>query len=153
MVNVNSVYGSGEYLKAADLQNQKHIVTIESARLVKFDSGEQKLCLQFVGRKKNMLLNKTNSTNVASMYGPESDGWIGKSITLYSTFVDFQGQSVPAVRIEPLMPQSNGSGFTAQAPVQQQVHPNAPLTPANEVGVLPGSATPTEQMLDDEVPF
>lgn len=143
MVNINSIYGSGEYLKAADLQSQKHIVRIESARLIKFDTGEQKLCLSFIDRKKGLLLNKTNSTNVASMYGPESDSWIGKHITLYSTFVDFQGQSVPAVRIEPLVPLT-GNGFATQ----QQTHPNAPLTPANEV-----SSTPTKQMLDDEVPF
>lgn len=166
MVNVNQVYGSGKYLKAEDLQNQKHVVTIEAVRTVTYDDGKVKLALSFVGKDKDLVLNKTNSTNVAEMYGPETDLWAGRNITLYSAFVDFQGKTVPAVRIEPMVPGAP-NGMQAQAPIQQPVQNGGqqfaqqqqPLTPANEVSSTPASGHPfspqqTQQTpFDDEVPF
>jgi hypothetical protein len=48
-----------------------------------------------------MVCNKTNANNIAALYGPDTEEWIGREIVLFETMVDFQGKSVPAVRCKP----------------------------------------------------
>ena len=31
-----------------------------------------------------MLLNRTNAMIIASLYGPETDSWLGKAVTVYA---------------------------------------------------------------------
>ncbi len=161
MVNVNTIYG--EYLKAEDLQGRRAVVTIEAARVVDFDDGKRKICLKFKGKKKAMLLNVTNSNTIRDLHGPESDAWIGKSVTVFSAVVPFQGRNVPALRVEPVIPgglpapqqsgASNGyngnqnlPGHTANAPLPPPL--TRALVPADEVG-----SAPARGLIDDEIPF
>jgi hypothetical protein len=138
--DVNSIYGGG-FLKAADLQGREVTVTIDRVELVELDDGK-KLCLHFKGKDKGLLLNKTNSVNVASMYGPQTDGWLGKPVTIGTSWVDFQGKSVEALRIRPRAPQPDH-----QAPAQYQPQPQA--APVHHGAPAPAPAHDFE----DEIPF
>jgi len=97
-MDVNTVF-SGDTLKAADLQGREIPVIISKIEMKKFDSGN-KLLLHFDGKKKTLVANKTNSKRIASMYGPNTDLWIGNQITLYVDQVDFQGNLVDAIRVK-----------------------------------------------------
>jgi hypothetical protein len=55
--------------------------------------------LYFEGKDKGLILNKTNSNNVAAAYGDETDRWQGQDVVLYPNMVDFQGRSVEAIRL------------------------------------------------------
>jgi len=134
-INVNDAFPSN-YLKASDLQGRQ--VNVNMA-LVKFEQlGEDnKLVLYFDGKEKGLVLNKTNANNIATIYGTDTDGWIGKTVTLIEALVDFQGRSVAAIRV--------------RAP--QRVISNAPLN--NQRQQFDDRNPPPRDTadLDDEIPF
>ena len=106
MVNVNNMFPS-KWVKAADLQGKEIVVTIDRLGKEEVEQGAPpKYILYFEGKNKGMVLNKTNTGNLATIHGPESDGWIGKQIQLFSTFVDFKGESVEAISIKAVAPAS-----------------------------------------------
>lgn len=96
-MDISSVFG-GDSLKAADLQGHEPTVIISGVEMKKFDNGN-KLVLSFQGKKKNLVCNKTNANRIAHAYGTNTDNWIGKEITLFTDLVDFQGNTVEAIRI------------------------------------------------------
>ena len=99
MTNLNEIF-SGNYLKAADLQGKPVTVTISAWDLVEFDDGK-KLILAFKGAEKQLVCNKTNATTIAEVTGSEElENWVGKTITLIPMQTDFQGKSVPCVRVK-----------------------------------------------------
>jgi len=129
-MDVNSVFG-GDSLKAADLQGREFTLTIASVEPKKFDNGT-KLVIRFAGAKKCLVSNKTNAKRIAFMHGTETDLWIGKSITLYAEFVEYQGQTMQAIRVKPPQPQQ---AAVPARPASQQHQPEvdedvtvAPLT-------------------------
>ena len=98
-MEIGSVFG-GDSLKAADLQGHEPIVVIASVEMKKFDNGN-KLVLTFQGKKKTLVVNKTNAGRIAYAHGTNTDNWIGKEIQLYTDLVDFQGKPVEAIRVRP----------------------------------------------------
>lgn len=96
-MELSSVFG-GDSLKAADLQGHEPTVIIASVEMKKFDNGN-KLVITFEGKKKALVCNKTNANRIAHFYGTNTDGWVGKELTLYTDLVDFQGKSVEAIRV------------------------------------------------------
>lgn len=139
MPNIQDAFPSN-YLKASDLKGQQPIVTIDR---VEFEpvgrTREMKPILYFVGKEKGIVLNKTNANNVASLSGtPQTEEWTGVRIRLYATHVEFQGESVEAIRIKAAPPQSAGAARTVAAP---------PPPPERLPDVEPGSIT------DDDIPF
>ena len=133
-MDVNSVFG-GDSLKAADLQGREFTLTIASVEPKKFDNGT-KLVIRFAGAKKCLVANKTNAKRIAFMHGTETDLWIGKSITLYADFVEYQGQTVQAIRVKPPAP-------VAAAPAPRA----APAVP------VPQDAPDFDDDVGDQVPF
>jgi hypothetical protein len=115
-MNINNLFPSN-YLKAADLQGREVEVIMDRVAMEDI-GGDHKAVLYFQHKEKGVVLNKTNSTNIASIYGPETDGWNGRKVTLYSAWVDFQGRSVEAIRIR---------GPQAGVPPQQATQTQAPL--------------------------
>ncbi len=96
-MNINDTFPS-KYLKASDLQGRHIAVTIE--RVVMETVGEDhRPIVYFAGKQKGLVLNKTNANTIAGMYGPETDNWQGRTITLFSAQVDFQGRAVEAIRV------------------------------------------------------
>ena len=55
--------------------------------------------LFFVGKKKSMVLNKTNAKTIARLHGDDTDGWVGKQIALTVENVKAFGEVWPAIRV------------------------------------------------------
>ena len=90
--------------------------------------------LYFQGKEKGLVLNKTNANNIAYVYGDETDDWRGQEITLFEAMVDFQGKTVPAIRVR--APQRS---VTRQAPPPQR-----PIGGMSEAAMAD---------MEDEIPF
>lgn len=128
-----------EYLRAADLQGRNIRVTISHVEMR--DVGDDnKPVLFFQGKEKGVVMNKTNSNNIAAAYGDDTDGWGGKEVVLYEAMVDFQGRSVAAIRIRPPMAKDGPS--RAQPQQQRPVPHQAPVDP-----------DPMPDNMDDPIPF
>jgi arabinogalactan endo-1,4-beta-galactosidase len=134
-MNISQAFPS-KYIKAADLQDQNVRVIMDHLQFEDIGDGDQKPVLYFRGKDKGMVVNKTNANNISMVYGDETDDWAGKEIILYPTMVDYQGRSVPAIRVRP---------------------PQAKDRQASELRRANGSPPPRRptvaQELNDEVPF
>ena len=100
-MNINDVFPSN-YLKTSDLQGRKLKLTISGVEMAEM-GNEQKPVIFFEGKEKGLILNKTKASILAASYSPETDGWLGKEIALYPTKVNYQGQTVDAIGVEPIM--------------------------------------------------
>lgn len=119
-----------KWLRAADLGQKTHRVTISSMDMEVFQDGTQKPAMSFQGRQKGMVLNKTNATAIAGSYGNDMMTWIGKDIEIFSMKVQGPSGLVDGIRVR--IP--DGAEPSADEPAPAQV--NAP--PAD---------------LDDDIPF
>lgn len=128
-----------EFLKAGDLQDREARVVMDHVEL-KDVGDETKPVLFFQGKDKGLVLNKTNSNNIAMIYGDDTDDWAGRELILYPTMVDYQGRSVPAIRVKVPRP---------MAP------PRDAVVPAAVLAHRPNGAhrVPIRSELNDEVPF
>lgn len=102
-MELSAVFG-GDSLKAADLNGAEPTVTIATVDVKEFDK-KRKLVITFVGKKKCLVANKTNANRIAFAHGTNTDNWIGKKIQLYTDLVDFQGNTVEAIRVRPIKAQ------------------------------------------------
>lgn len=135
-MNVNEAFPSN-YLRAADLQGREATVSISHVTMEEIgQTKEPKPVLYFTGKEKGIILNKTNATNISAAYGPDTDDWTGKFVTLFTAWVDFQGRSVEAIRVRP------GGGKAAKPAVKPPV--NGKPAPAQ---------TPPAEDPDDSIPF
>jgi hypothetical protein len=92
-----------DYLAAFDLEGKPVVVKIRDVKSAELTAQggrkSKKPVVYFDGKEKGLALNKTNANIIKSLYGADTDGWIGKRITLYATEVEYQGDTVPAIRI------------------------------------------------------
>jgi hypothetical protein len=140
-VKINDLFRSKKSLAAADLVGKAVRVTIESVEVQKFDEGEKPV-LHFVGKDKTMVLNKTNALRIIEAVGDdESDNWVGWSIVLYPTKVDYAGKRVDAIRID------DRPGATKK-PTSAPTRPTARPEPSEEA-FEDGGAMPD----DSDIPF
>jgi F0F1-type ATP synthase alpha subunit len=99
MVDVDSIYGPSNYMRASDLPPRPVAYLIEDVEVRTFD-GVQKLVLTFRGERKRLVLNKTNAAALAALYGRDSELWKGKEVTLVKRLVAASdGQQVMAIRV------------------------------------------------------
>jgi hypothetical protein len=149
--NLNDVYPSN-YLKASDLDGRTIRATIEDIRLEKVGTDE-KLIAYFRGGKKGLVLNKTNSNNIALVYGLDTDGWIGGEIEMFTAMVDFQGRSTEAIRVKARpRPAGKRQGPSPQAFPDQGSY--GKVTTGRKPQADPDDPrTMVEGDLDDPVPF
>ena len=106
MVNINEAFPS-DYLKAADLQNRRIKLVIESVRL-EVVGEKEKPVVYFKHKDKGLVLNKTNAGTLQAMYGPETDDWIDQKCVLFPSQVMYEGKMVPAIRVEPELEEPEG---------------------------------------------
>jgi hypothetical protein len=101
MARLSELYG-GNYLKAEDIKDRGDVtVQIDNVTIAELDEGKRKAVLHFKGKDKTLALNVTNANMLEEISGSdETDDWIGKRITLFTTKVDFQGKRVLAIRIK-----------------------------------------------------
>ena len=99
-MNIDKAYPS-KYLKAGDVSETPKPFTITGAEIEEVGRDkEERLVLYFKGQDKGMVVNKTNANTIAKALGSkETDEWIGKTIRLYSTEVQFGDEMVEAIRV------------------------------------------------------
>jgi len=108
-----------DYLKAADLDGRNVMVKMDRVEMRDI-GGDHKPVLYFLGKEKGVVLNKTNSNNIALAYGDDTDDWHGKEIVLFEAMVDFQGKTVSAIRVRtPQAKDRNGNGSYNAGPDRQ----------------------------------
>lgn len=119
------------YLKAADLQGRNVTVKIDRVEQEKIGT-DTKLVLYFQGKEKGMVLNKTNANNIAFIYGQETDEWQGAEVTLFEAMVDYQGKTVPAIRVRGPQRKANGSRNNVQTSPQRMKENPQPYDDFND---------------------
>tara|TARA_Y100000034_G_C6733069_1_gene324883 strand:+ start:138 stop:542 length:405 start_codon:yes stop_codon:yes gene_type:complete len=102
-MNINDAFPS-KYLKADDFGDAEQAMTISNVVMEDIGSNEVKPILYFQGHDKGVVLNKTNSTNLARAFGDETNAWIGQSVILFIVWVDYQGKSVRGIRLRSQTP-------------------------------------------------
>jgi len=87
------------YLKAADLQGNRVNVIIESVAVEDLND-DRKPVVKFRGKEKQLVLNRTNFNRIVDLVGEDdTDNWHGRAISLYPTTTEFQGKTVPCLRV------------------------------------------------------
>jgi hypothetical protein len=148
MPSVSAIYGSGEMLKFEDLNGQTFILRIESTRIQHYEAEEGRpakdvIIVSFLGAKKELRINATSARRLAEVYGDETDGWVGKDVTLMPRQGSTPNFNTIDVYAAPngAVPSTGPDGTTplvAQAPVVQPQAAPAPV------------ASPPS---DDSIPF
>lgn len=96
------------YIKAADLKDHEVEVKMDFVEMQVFDDGD-KPGLFFEGREKALILNLTNTKRIASAYGDDTAEWHSQPIILYPDVTEFQGRTVPCIRVRiPVPPATVG---------------------------------------------
>lgn len=97
------------YLGAWSLEEGKDmVVTIEAAKreeLTNTDGKKEECLVLYLKGQKPMVCNKTNAKTISIVTGsPYLEDWPGKSIQLYVEQVRAFGETVPALRVRPVRP-------------------------------------------------
>lgn len=109
-MRVELMYPS-KYLKEVDLAGKEvpvviDRVAVEELHVLGTSKTEKRPVLYLrsskTGQKldKSLVMNKTNAMAIASLYGMETDAWVGKTIVLRPAQDRFQGKLVPCIRIK-----------------------------------------------------
>jgi hypothetical protein len=144
------IYGAypSKYIDKADLAKspgQQIVLVVENVVIETMDevTGETKPVVSFAGTKKGFPLNKTNANVLAGAFGPETDGWRGRSIVLYyDPNVAMKGQITGGMRLR--MP-DNAQVQPAAVPAP------APAPPLQPEAIPPALVEPPDP--EDEIPF
>ncbi len=110
-------YTSGRYLKAAHI-DRPVLVTISGVFEEEVgEDKERKLVVYFRELEgKGLALNTTNAECLIDLFGPETDDWKGKAVTLYSTPVQFAGKTVQGLRLRQASPRGHSRHREVSAP-------------------------------------
>lgn len=120
-MNINKSF-SGQYIKSSEIDHDT-ILTIRKVALESVGQGddqEEKPIVFFSEIDRGLVLNKTNAGTIAGLYGAETDDWIGKQITLYSTEVSFQGKQMLGLRVRMTKPTTQKQPATS-APAKDEL--------------------------------
>lgn len=104
-----------DFIGAWDLVDGDKVITITKVKGGELTSvggrKSKKPVVFFKGSEKGFALNATNGKTIAAMYGNFTEGWAGKSITLYkSTTRSPQGDGdVDCIRVRPQPPKGGGN--------------------------------------------
>lgn len=92
-----------QYISAVEFKGSDVTLTIAS---VKFEQlrrqgggKELKPILRFERTQKALVLNKTNASSIADMYGTAAEDWIGKTVTFYPTRTRCGANVVDCIRV------------------------------------------------------
>jgi hypothetical protein len=91
-----------------DLLNKPYelvIKAVEQKELRPNQTQVTRWIIRFEKTEKYLILNKTNASAIAGLYGPYTEQWIGKRIVLYATQARIRGELQDVIRIRG--PQAN----------------------------------------------
>jgi hypothetical protein len=99
-MNINQVFPR-KYAIGQDIDGKQPTLAIRAVTLEQMgESHEKKPVIWFTGAKKGVVLNKTMARAIAELYGPETDSWTGKYVTLYADLVKAFGEDHLAIRVK-----------------------------------------------------
>lgn len=143
-----SDYIAAEDCKGKDVTLTISNVTVEDLK-VKGGSKEQKFILYFKGTDKKLVLNKTNATTIAKIYGGEATQWVGEKITIFPTQCQAFGETTTCIRIREQRPGGRQNvpppSGDAGKRMTDQIEDNKPSTD----GETPALTTSGETSSDD----
>jgi hypothetical protein len=100
------------YMRSADFQGKEPTLTIEDVRLETFeeDDGDKKVKgivtfkepNKITGEPLRWVMNVTNATSLAQMFGKDTAAWANKRVTLYAA--PYKGDTAIRVRGSPDLP-------------------------------------------------
>jgi hypothetical protein len=108
-MNIQNAFPS-KWLKSSDVEEGDMHLTIKSVKIEDIGQGdnqETKPVIYFEETDKGMVLNKTNADTISRLHTPETDNWIGKKISIFSTEVDFAGKQTLALRVRMKTPKTD----------------------------------------------
>ncbi len=100
-MDIDSAFPS-TYLKAADIIRDTTAIIASCTSedvAAKGKPAEFKPVLTFANMAKGIVLNRTNADTIKAAYGTETANWIGKEVILFQMMTQFNGQSVPCIRM------------------------------------------------------
>ncbi len=147
MPNVNDVFPS-KYLKTSDLAGTEPVVTIDRVEWEPVGRDrEMKAVVYFAGKKKGIVLNKTNANKIVEISGSAmTEEWAGTKIKLYAAEANFGGDTYDVVRVKAA---TNGKPAMAK----MTPTPKAAPKPAPVVEPDPEFVDDGHVITDDEIPF
>ena len=127
MTNILQDFFPSKYFKAQDLpENEDLIVTIEKFGDEIVGQGADAASKPIIYFKevpdKPLVLNRTNATTIANLYGSNPYHWPGKKIALFATEVTYGGKVMLGIRVRIRPP----AGVPAGAP-QRVIENNPPM--------------------------
>lgn len=97
-MNIDDVYPR-RFATGADLGAKEPTLAIRLVSLEEMGpEHKKKPVLWFAGCKKGVVLTKPLARCVADLYGPETDAWVGRRVTLYTEEVEAFGETFLAFR-------------------------------------------------------
>lgn len=103
------------FLSACDLQDDAGRPLSATVTITRVEAGSLQSpgqvkkrrapVLSFANREKRLVVNKTNAKTIASLYGANTDSWVGRRLTIYATTTTFgREKNVPCIRVKPEIP-------------------------------------------------
>jgi hypothetical protein len=112
------------YLEGLMIKDKPVTLTIKGVTQEELTSQrgkEVKIIVHFQERDKSLILNKTNTKQIVKFFGPETNDWRGRKVTLYAEKGTWFGVEGYAVRVDARLPKQDA------APVAKQNAKSAPV--------------------------
>jgi hypothetical protein len=110
------------YFKADDVKAGDITLTIAAIYLDEYVGTKQCDIVSFSNYDSQLILSPTTARQIAAICGDNTDGWIGKSITLYfEPNVYYQGTKTGGIRVRSTTPQGNGAVVVAKPEIDDSV--------------------------------
>lgn len=93
----------GAYVSAVELGDKTPTLTISDVKIVKLEGEDGTVkdrgVVYFKETDRGWVLCKTNALCLAHMFGPDTDSWKGKHVTLFSMDVQVGREMKPGIRV------------------------------------------------------
>ena len=94
----------GQYLAAVEFGQRQPTFTVKSIKIVALEGEDGKSkdrgVVYFSETERGLVLCKTNAILIAAMFGPDTDSWVGKRVTLHAQDVQLGRDQVLGVRVK-----------------------------------------------------
>lgn len=130
MAHFMTMFDPREHIGAWDLGGKDRVVEIVAVKPGEIGRGKDKSKKPILGLKtgkgavRTMACNITNAKTIKTMFGSDTEAWIGKRITLYPSTAMFGSEVFDAVRIRPMAPAAKAttSEFADVSPEEREAH-------------------------------
>ena len=101
-MNLDNMFPSRNYLKAADVLGHTVKVSIKSVQMEEMPDGKNKPVMYFEGKDKGLILNKINAETIGATLGKETGAWLGHELELRTEKVQGPNGITDGIRLRVL---------------------------------------------------